>query len=71
MSTVGYGDVVPRNPLETAYATFVILVGALVFPALVGILAYILNSLGQRFQEFSAQVQVKQKVMEELHFPKV
>lgn len=39
MSTVGYGDIVPTNILETFYATIVILFGGLLLPAIVGGLA--------------------------------
>jgi voltage-gated potassium channel len=45
MSTVGYGDIVPTNVLETTYTTVIILFGGLVLPAIVGGLAAYLGSL--------------------------
>jgi len=35
-STVGYGDIIPTNIVETTFATVVILFGGLVLPAIVG-----------------------------------
>ena len=44
MSTVGYGDIIPRNIIEITFATVVILFGGLVLPAVVGgLAAYISN----------------------------
>ena len=44
MSTVGYGDIVPTNVLEITFATFIILFGGLVLPAIVGgLAAYMAN----------------------------
>ncbi len=45
MSTVGYGDIIPTNILETTYATVVILFGGLILPAIVGGLAAYLGNL--------------------------
>lgn len=39
MSTVGYGDIVAQNIIETSYSTVVILFGGLLLPAVVGGLA--------------------------------
>jgi Ion transport protein. len=36
MTTVGYGDIVPTNILETSFATVIILFGGLILPAIVG-----------------------------------
>jgi len=35
-STVGYGDIIPTNIVETTFATVIILFGGLVLPAIVG-----------------------------------
>jgi CRP-like cAMP-binding protein len=45
MSTVGYGDIVPVNILETTFATIVILFGGLILPAIVGGLAAYLGNM--------------------------
>ena len=36
VSTIGFGDVVPKTEAETAYASCVVLLGALFYPAVVG-----------------------------------
>jgi CRP-like cAMP-binding protein len=45
MSTVGYGDIVPVNILETTFATVIILFGGLILPAVVGGLAAYLGNM--------------------------
>ena len=45
ITTVGYGDIVPTNIIETTFATFVILFGGLVLPAVVGGLAAYISGL--------------------------
>ena len=45
MSTVGYGDIVPTNIIETTFATVVFLFGGLVLPAVVGGLAAYISNL--------------------------
>ena len=47
MSTVGYGDIVPTNDLETTVATVIILFGGLFIPAIVGGLAAYMGNLNQ------------------------
>ncbi|GMH89258.1 hypothetical protein TrVE_jg3161 [Triparma verrucosa] len=47
MSTVGYGDIVPQNILETTFSTICILFGGLVLPAIVGGLAAYMGNLNQ------------------------
>ena len=44
-STVGYGDIVPTNILETAFATVFILFGGLILPAIVGKFRLILSGM--------------------------
>eukprot|EP00592_Proboscia_alata_P010539 CAMPEP_0194364498 /NCGR_PEP_ID=MMETSP0174-20130528/12409_1 /TAXON_ID=216777 /ORGANISM="Proboscia alata, Strain PI-D3" /LENGTH=2019 /DNA_ID=CAMNT_0039138563 /DNA_START=856 /DNA_END=6918 /DNA_ORIENTATION=- len=45
MSTVGYGDIIPTNDLETIFSTITILFGGLVLPAIVGGLAAYMGNL--------------------------
>lgn len=52
MSTVGYGDIVPTNMLETTVATIVILFGGLVLPAVVGGLAAYMGNLNFAIKEY-------------------
>ena len=49
-TTVGYGDIIPTNIVETTFATVIILFGGLILPAIVGGLAAYLGNmdLGQR-----------------------
>jgi len=47
LSTVGYGDIVPQNIIETIFATVAILFGGLVLPAIVGGLAAYMGNLNQ------------------------
>ncbi|KAL9190988.1 hypothetical protein ACHAXT_000694 [Thalassiosira profunda] len=56
MSTVGYGDIVPTNIIETTFATFVILFGGLVLPAVVGGLAAYISGLRMTAKLFRKQV---------------
>ncbi len=44
MSTVGYGDIAPKNIVEISFAAVFILIGGLALPAVIGgISVYILN----------------------------
>ena len=52
MSTVGYGDIIPTNLLETTFATIVILFGGLVLPAVVGGLAAYISNLNASLKLF-------------------
>ena len=47
LSTVGYGDIVPQNILETVFSTLAVLAGGLVLPAIVGGLAAYIGNLNQ------------------------
>ncbi len=64
MSTVGYGDIVPTNILETLYATIVILFGGLLLPAIVGGLAAYMSSFHKTQKLFHKRVaQVRQYLL--------
>lgn len=64
MSTVGYGDIVPTNILETFYATIVILFGGLLLPAIVGGLAAYMSSFHKTEKLFHKRVaQVRQYLL--------
>jgi len=56
MSTVGYGDIVPTNILETFYATIVILFGGLLLPAIVGGLAAYMSSFHRTEKLFRKRI---------------
>lgn len=56
MSTVGYGDIVPTNNLETFYATIVILFGGLLLPAIVGGLAAYMSSFHKTEKLFHKRI---------------
>jgi hypothetical protein len=45
MSTVGYGDILPTNALETLFTTVALLGGGLMLPAIVGGLASMIDNL--------------------------
>lgn len=45
MTTIGYGDIVPKNPIEIFYTLFVMLICSALF-------GYTLNSINQIFDEF-------------------
>ena len=56
MSTVGYGDIVPTNIMETFYATIVILFGGLLLPAIVGGLAAYMSSFHKTEKLFRKRI---------------
>ena len=56
MSTIGYGDIVPTNVLETSYTTVVILFGGLLLPAIVGGLAAYVSSFHKTEKLFHKRI---------------
>lgn len=46
MITVGYGDILPKNPLEVLVNIFTMLISC-------GVYAYTLNKVGAIFEKFS------------------
>ena len=56
MSTVGYGDIVSTNILETAFATLVILFGGLILPAIVGGLAAYMSNFHRTEKLFHKRI---------------
>jgi CRP-like cAMP-binding protein len=55
MSTVGYGDIVPKSTPEMLFATIIILFGGLTVPAMVGGLAACVASLNQAQDQYRAK----------------
>ena len=54
LTTVGYGDIVPTNPLETLYASVAVIVGALCF-------AYIIGDIGSLIASMDKQAAVQEE----------
>eukprot|EP01029_Cantina_marsupialis_P017915 TRINITY_DN404_c0_g1_i4.p1 TRINITY_DN404_c0_g1~~TRINITY_DN404_c0_g1_i4.p1 ORF type:complete len:2361 (+),score=342.30 TRINITY_DN404_c0_g1_i4:1283-8365(+) len=69
-TTVGYGDIVPRNLLETLVASLIIFLGGLIYPAVVGALASLMLSLNAAKNEYDAKVQYLKEYMEFASFDK-
>jgi len=71
MSTLGYGDIVPTktNMSETIFVTFVILIGGLVLPAVVGGLASLMGSLNPDLLEFKRKMNTLREFMIQKKFP--
>ena len=49
--TVGYGDIVPKNKLETIFCVLTMLCGTLVFGYCVNCVGFILNKIEEREKE--------------------
>ena len=56
MSTVGYGDIVPKSTIEMFFATIVVLFGGLIVPAMVGGLAACVSNLNQAQTSHRAKI---------------
>ena len=69
MTTVGYGDIRAHNIYETVYATFALLFGGLIYPAIVGAVAVLLTSLNATTAAFRAKMQVIRTYMERQRLP--
>ena len=71
MSTLGYGDIVPTksNVAETIFVTFVILIGGLILPAVVGGLASLMGSLNPDLLEFKRKMNTLREFMIQKKFP--
>ena len=69
LSTVGYGDIVPQNVLETIFATIVILFGGLVLPAIVGGLAAYMGNLNQASNIHKKKMYKVRTFMRGAYFP--
>ena len=48
LTTVGYGDITPTNPLETLYASFAVITGALCFAYIVGDIGALIVSMDKQ-----------------------
>ncbi|KAL1520892.1 hypothetical protein AB1Y20_022453 [Prymnesium parvum] len=58
VTTVGYGDIVPTTLVETVVATFIALIGGLLYPAVVGAIAALIEGAGR------AKSKQKEEVLE-------
>mmetsp|Transcript_6892 Transcript_6892/g.13730 ORF Transcript_6892/g.13730 Transcript_6892/m.13730 type:complete len:1017 (-) Transcript_6892:11-3061(-) len=71
LSTVGYGDIVPQNILETVFATVAILFGGLVLPAIVGGLAAYMGNLNQALNQHKKKMYKVRTFMRGTKFPQL
>ncbi len=70
MSTVGYGDIVPQNGLETAFAILIVLVGGMLLPAVIGGLAALISSMKQVNKSYRTKIRDLSAMMEKKQYPK-
>jgi CRP-like cAMP-binding protein len=72
ISTVGYGDISPRTDLEVGYQLVVVLMGASLFGAIIGVFAAVFESLdAYGISAFRAKMQmISRYVNENRHLPK-
>ena len=70
MSTVGYGDIVPKSLSETVVAAIIILFGGLVLPAVVGGLASLMGNMNANLVQFRRKMDNLNAYMHEHSFPK-
>ena len=64
MTTLGYGDIVPQRTQETFYSVFVVLIGGLVLPAVVGGLASLLSNMNPSMTDFQQKMAQLQRFMD-------
>ena len=69
MTTVGYGDIVPINTLETVIVAVVTVIGGFVYPAVVGAIAALISNLNMARAEFTSKIVSLQRYMEVKQFP--
>jgi len=70
MSTVGYGDIVPKSIAETIIAGIIILFGGLVLPAVVGGLASLMGNMNANLAQFKRKMDNLNIYMHEHSFPR-
>jgi len=70
MTTVGYGDIVPYNALETAYVAVITLFGGLLYPAVVGAIAALIANLDSAKAEFKIKLSLLTQYMDMKRFPR-
>ncbi len=70
MSTVGYGDIVPQNNLETSIAILIVLVGGVFLPAVIGGLAALIHSMQQVSKAYRTKIRDLSAMMEKKQYPK-
>ena len=69
ITTVGYGDIVPKNLYETIFATFLILVGGLAYPAVIGAIASLMSNLNAKQSEYNRKMRTLGRYMDHKHIP--
>jgi CRP-like cAMP-binding protein len=69
MTTVGYGDIVPVNSLESIFASVVVLVGGLAYPAVVGAMAVLMGTIDAARMQFKTKMSDLSKYMQYKGFP--
>ncbi len=70
MSTVGYGDIVPQNNLETAFAILIVLIGGMLLPAVIGGLAALISGMQQVSNAYKTKMNDLSAMMEKKEYPK-
>lgn len=56
MTTIGYGDIVPKNPVETIVCIFTMIIACVIF-------GYTINSIGSVFMELKKEDEEKKENM--------
>lgn len=54
MTTIGYGDIVPKNAIETIVCIFTMMIACVIF-------GYTINSIGSIFVELKKEDEVKKE----------
>jgi len=70
MTTIGYGDLVPYNKLETAYVALITFFGGLGYPAVVGAMAALMASLDTARSVFRNKFSILAQYMANKGFPR-
>ncbi len=70
MSTVEYGDIVPQNGLETAFAILIDLIGGMLLPAVIGGLAALISGMQQVSKAYKTKIKDISAMMEKQQYPK-
>lgn len=64
VTTVGYGDITPKNTYETFYTAIFVLIGGIMYPAIIGSLASLMMELNATRKNFKHKTAVVRKYME-------
>lgn len=69
VTTIAYGDMVPLNIYETVYISLIVVVGGVMYPAIIGSLASLMMELNATRQNFKHKTMVMRKYMDMKSFP--